>query len=95
MFDWLFRVWRLSVHNNKLKFSACIRFRTSFVSRSSASSHSRVTHLTKLYLLQKHFIPGYSFLFMFDNATSRAVYPEDALCTESMNTLVYVFYSFL
>lgn len=29
--------------------------------------------------------PGYSFLFMFDNATSHAVYAEDALCMGNMN----------
>lgn len=29
--------------------------------------------------------PGYSLLFMFDNATSHAVYAKDALCTGGMN----------
>ena len=29
--------------------------------------------------------PGYSFLFMFDNATSHAVYAADALCSGNMN----------
>ena len=29
--------------------------------------------------------PGYSFLFMFDNATSHAVYADDALCAGNMN----------
>ena len=29
--------------------------------------------------------PGYSFMFMFDNATSHAVYAENALCAGNMN----------
>ena len=29
--------------------------------------------------------PGYSILFMFDNATSHSVYAEDALCAYKMN----------
>ncbi len=29
--------------------------------------------------------PGYSILFMFDNATSHLVYAEDALCTYKIN----------
>ena len=35
--------------------------------------------------IAKAFYPGYSFLFMFDNATSHAVYAKNALCTRNMN----------
>ena len=32
--------------------------------------------------------PGYSLLFLFDNATSHSVYAQDALCTTQMNKRV-------
>lgn len=35
--------------------------------------------------ISEELYPGYYFLFMFDNATSHAVYAEDALCRGSMN----------
>ena len=33
----------------------------------------------------KALYPGYSFLFMFNNATSHVLYAENALCTDDMN----------
>lgn len=41
--------------------------------------------ISKAVLIAKALYSGYSFLFMFDNATSHAVYAEDALCTGGIN----------
>lgn len=35
--------------------------------------------------LARAFYPGYSLLFLFDNATSHSVYAQDAFCMAQMN----------
>lgn len=41
--------------------------------------------INKAILIAEAFYLGYSFLFMFDNATSHAVYAKNALCARNIN----------
>lgn len=41
--------------------------------------------VTKALPIAEALYPGYSLLFLFDNATSHSVYARDALCTQDMN----------
>ena len=41
--------------------------------------------INKAISIAKAFYPGYSFIFIFDNTISHAVYAENALCAENIN----------
>lgn len=41
--------------------------------------------VNKALLIAEVLYPGYSLLFLFDNATSHSVFAEDALCITQMN----------
>ncbi len=41
--------------------------------------------VNKALLIAEALYPGYSLLFLFDNATSHSVYTKNALCTKGMN----------
>ena len=50
---------------------------------NSPKLHKQV--VTKALSIAETFYPGYSLLFLFDNAISHFVYADNALCTTGMN----------